>query len=749
MELEQLGPFKIGRVLGRGGMGAVYESAHEVNGTVAAVKVLLSTLEDDAEIRLRFEAEINTLKRLRHPNIVRLFGFGEEQGVLYYVMEYVDGPSLQNEIKKQRLFQWHEVAKIGLDVASALKHAHDRGIIHRDIKPANILLTQDGTVKLADYGIAQFFGSSRMTEAHSIVGTLEFMSPEQAQANPIGPRSDLFTLGTVLYLLLVGKTPFTTRSLPELLRKHHLGEYPPISTARLDVPEDLVAVINDCLRILPEYRPANAYLVVKRLQSVLQALIGQPDDIFVFPMSENTPRQPIAPEPAKVHFDGDFSPTPNIKHAQGGMVDDGIIDLGGLAHTQTQRKINESERAVTESFERVANLIKPHVNDFEFGDGISNEAGTMTVAHREAERDHPTDFYHHNDETKETAVHTPPLTPVETVPIRHGEVMLDGVSALRSSKDDPMTPIRVFDAPLQPPADFPPPSSQKKQITERESKSQKENNAKNTDLNVSALKTLESSKVTRTFVEVNDEELDEETVSFRAQPLISIPTILASFALIIIGITVFFLLQPVPPDTLYERITGTLKQDDSLSGYSLSTLRDARENIGQFLALYPGHSLAEQVRALQDELELAEYEHKYERRHNLNSIQKLSPVEVAYVETIGVVRNNPAAGIVKLRAFISLFESGRETDNQPKRLSGPGDICIALAKRRLKVLQIEVAAANEELVLVLQNRLDDAMRLKEANPKRANEMCEGVIELYKDHPWAAKLVERANQIRDQ
>jgi hypothetical protein len=243
--------------------------------------------------------------------------------------------------------------------------------------------------------------------------------------------------------------------------------------------------------------------------------------------------------------------------------------------------------------------------------------------------------------------------------------------------------------------------------------------------------------------------LGEETASFRKQPLISVPTILASFALMIIGITVFFLLQPVPPDTLYERITNALKRDDSLSGYSLSTLRDTRENIGQFLALYPRHSLTGQVQALQDELELAEYEHKYERRHSLNSIQKLSPVEVAYVETIGVVRNNPAAGIVKLQAFISLFESSRETDNKPKRLSSPGDICIVLAKRRLKSLTAEVAAANEELVLVLQNRLDEAMRLKGTNPKRANEMCDGVIELYQDHPWAEQIVERAKQIREQ
>ncbi|MGL4593716.1 MAG: serine/threonine protein kinase, partial [Thermoguttaceae bacterium] len=139
MQPEQLGPFQISRILGRGGMGTVYLGTHEATKEIVAVKVLPCSMEDH-ELRLRFSAEIDALKRLNHPNIVRLFGFGEEEEMLYYVMEYVDGPSLHHQLRQKRLFSWQEVAKIGLEMCAALKHAHDRGITHRDVKPANILL---------------------------------------------------------------------------------------------------------------------------------------------------------------------------------------------------------------------------------------------------------------------------------------------------------------------------------------------------------------------------------------------------------------------------------------------------------------------------------------------------------------------------------------------------------------------------------------------------------------------------------
>ncbi len=144
MQPDHLGPYRIVRPLGRGGMGAVYEGVNGETGESAAVKILAGSLAGEEGFRQRFEAEIEALRMLRHPNIVRLFGFGEQEGFLYYAMELVDGPSLEQELRNGRRFTWLETARIGIETCRALRHAHDRGIIHRDIKPANLLLTGCG-----------------------------------------------------------------------------------------------------------------------------------------------------------------------------------------------------------------------------------------------------------------------------------------------------------------------------------------------------------------------------------------------------------------------------------------------------------------------------------------------------------------------------------------------------------------------------------------------------------------------------
>jgi eukaryotic-like serine/threonine-protein kinase len=163
MPLEKLGPYKLDKTIGRGGMGAVYAGLNEATGARAAVKVLSGHLADDESFRERFKIEVETLKRLLHPNIVQLFGYGEEDGHLFYVMELVEGRSLQEELAAGRRFTWREVARIGIAVAQALKHAHDRGIIHRDLKPANLLIDAQDHVKLADFGIAKLYGGTNVT----------------------------------------------------------------------------------------------------------------------------------------------------------------------------------------------------------------------------------------------------------------------------------------------------------------------------------------------------------------------------------------------------------------------------------------------------------------------------------------------------------------------------------------------------------------------------------------------------------
>ena len=213
MQLEQIGPYRIVGRLGKGGMGTVYQAVHVETDEPAAVKLLSANLAEEEGFRDRFEAEIETLRKLNHPNIVRLFGFGEQDRQLFYAMELIAGSSLEEELGKGRRFDWREVVRIAVEICKALRHAHDRGIIHRDIKPGNLLLAADGQVKIADFGIARFFGNSKLTVAGSIIGTAEYMAPEQAAGKPVEPRSDLYSLGAVMYVLLARRPMFKGKSL--------------------------------------------------------------------------------------------------------------------------------------------------------------------------------------------------------------------------------------------------------------------------------------------------------------------------------------------------------------------------------------------------------------------------------------------------------------------------------------------------------------------------------------------------------
>ncbi len=200
---QHLGPYEIGKTLGQGGMGTVYEGtvrgqADQPQGERVAIKVLNPQFAMEEGFRERFEAEIESLKILRHENIVRLFGYGEQDGVLYYAMELVDGPSLEDELNAGQRFNWREVTEIGIAVCKALKHAHDHGVVHRDLKPANLLLANRRQVKLSDFGIARLFGSNQLTQVGGLLGTAEFMSPEQADGRPVTDRCDQYSSGIVL-----------------------------------------------------------------------------------------------------------------------------------------------------------------------------------------------------------------------------------------------------------------------------------------------------------------------------------------------------------------------------------------------------------------------------------------------------------------------------------------------------------------------------------------------------------------------
>jgi hypothetical protein len=275
MEPTRLGPYAIRSRIGRGGMGAVYEAVDDTTGTAVAVKTLAAHISDDPGLKRRFATEIETLKSLRHPGIVRLLAFGEDDGQPYFAMELVRGRSLEQLLRDGRRFTWRETVATALEVTRALKMAHDHGVVHRDIKPANLLFADeppDGvTVKLADFGIARLFGDAGQTLIGTVVGTAEYMSPEQAAGKPADHRADLYALGLVMFAMLTGRPPFRGGPAREVIERQRSETPPRVASLVPDVPAELDELIDRTLAKDPARRPASA-LALGRLLSAIDTI---------------------------------------------------------------------------------------------------------------------------------------------------------------------------------------------------------------------------------------------------------------------------------------------------------------------------------------------------------------------------------------------------------------------------------------------------------------------------------------------
>ena len=278
MSLQRLGPFELLRVLGRGGMGTVYEARETGSKTLVAVKALSPQFSFDDRFRNRFEGEIDALMKLEHVNIVRLLSYGQDEGNLFFAMELVDGNSLFQEQKKGQVFHWREIIDIGKQVSAGLRHAHDRGIIHRDLKPGNLMIDKNRVVNITDFGIAKSFGSSSLTREGNVLGTMDYMSPEQARGEVVTVRSDLFSLGAVLYALLSGRPPFLQETVEKTFEML-LSNRPPVQLHRVatDTPVPLAGLIHRLLEKEPAKRLATAMATGRQLQHVEEAIQGSND----------------------------------------------------------------------------------------------------------------------------------------------------------------------------------------------------------------------------------------------------------------------------------------------------------------------------------------------------------------------------------------------------------------------------------------------------------------------------------------
>jgi serine/threonine-protein kinase len=274
---QTVGPFTIDKELGTGAMGTVYRAHYTKTGQVMALKIIGGTHDTSATSLGRFEREAAILKNLNHPNIVRYYGTGSYRKSPFFVMEYIEGETLENRLDRTRRFTWEEVVALGQQICSALQHAHEKGIVHRDLKPANIMLTADGTVKLTDFGIAKGLEiTHQLTATNATVGTASYMSPEQCRGERnLTFKSDLYSLGVMFYELLTGRKPFEAETTLDMFLAHTEGKFERPSRLMLDIPVWLDTLVCQLLEKDPEKRPYDAAMVARSLNEIQEKVAAQ------------------------------------------------------------------------------------------------------------------------------------------------------------------------------------------------------------------------------------------------------------------------------------------------------------------------------------------------------------------------------------------------------------------------------------------------------------------------------------------
>ena len=257
---QMLGSFRIINQIGRGGMATVYKAYQPAIDRYVAIKVLPSQLAESPEFAKRFHQEARIIANLEHPHILPVFDYGESEGVAYFVMRYLDAGTLKDRMIEGRPLPIKEIDHLFTQLAAALSYAHSRGIVHRDLKPANALIDSHGNVFLTDFGIAKLLESAspRLTQTDAIMGTPAYISPEQAQANPVDERSDIYSLGIILYEMVTGSVPFVAETPLAVLFKHISDPLPPPSQIKPDVPPAIEQVILKALAKNPQDRFATA-----------------------------------------------------------------------------------------------------------------------------------------------------------------------------------------------------------------------------------------------------------------------------------------------------------------------------------------------------------------------------------------------------------------------------------------------------------------------------------------------------------
>jgi len=366
--------YRLVRPLGSGGMALVYLAKHVMIDRLSAIKVLRRDLAMSASHRERFLREARAVNRINHPNIVEITDLGESDGLVFLVMEYVEGESLIAALRRGR-FAWPRAARVAAQIASALARAHDVGIIHRDLKPENVLLGQragEEFVKLTDFGIAKILDAPALTFNEQRFGTPGYIAPEYAEGAPAGPLGDLYALGVVLYEMLTGTMPFDSRGAALLVAP--LREAPVKPSVRTEgIPAEVEELVLRLIARQPGDRPRDAFAVVDALGDILRRLSGSarppsPDDDEGRPSLVTTLAEgPAASFRAQLTAEIATLPTAEIAARWHGMVtelthhiDAAMAERGDSAGARRARELSSQATDLVVSLERAKATVAEH-----------------------------------------------------------------------------------------------------------------------------------------------------------------------------------------------------------------------------------------------------------------------------------------------------------------------------------------------------------------------------------------------------
>ena len=277
--------YEIIRSIGEGGMANVYLAFDTILNRNVAVKILRGDLANDEKFVRRFQREAISASSLNHPNIVEMYDVGEDSGKYFIVMEYLQGETLKTLIKRRGALTLSEVIDIMLQLTSGLACAHESYIIHRDIKPQNVVILEDGTVKITDFGIAMALNSNELTQTNSVMGSVHYLPPEQANGKGATLKSDIYSLGIVMFELLTGKLPFRGENAVEIAIKQMKNQIPSVCSINESIPQSVENIIlKACAK-----NPKNRYSTVKEMYADIETCLDeerQDEKRYVYPYSE-------------------------------------------------------------------------------------------------------------------------------------------------------------------------------------------------------------------------------------------------------------------------------------------------------------------------------------------------------------------------------------------------------------------------------------------------------------------------------